>query len=162
MPKKFRLIRTDVGVLDLTQVLDDQGRPLLLRGKGAEVVVAEHALKHPLVARYIDAGIEAVEIPVQVPSVPVASGVPAPPPTPPVAKPAPVAPPVRKPEPVMVPEPTAVSVVPEVIIPDPPPPVEEPSTDTESAPVAEGDDDDAEATVRRRGKASGRKRSRNR
>lgn len=160
MPKKYRLVRTEVGVLDLSQVLDDQGRPILLDGVGAEVVVAEHVVKHPLVARYVGAGIQAEEIPVQVPRVPVTPAVSAPPPAPPVAKPAPTAPTVVEPEPVMASKPDPV---PEVIIPDPPPVVDEPVMTTESAPVIDDEDADEDAPVRRRGKAgrSG-KRSRSR
>jgi hypothetical protein len=39
MPRKYRLIRTDLGALDLSQVLDDQGRPILLKKLGDFVIV---------------------------------------------------------------------------------------------------------------------------
>jgi hypothetical protein len=93
MPKKYRLVRTDPGVLDLSQVLDEQGKPILLKKAGDFAVVNEAATKHPLVNRFVGAGLKLEEVsltPVQAPATPVVDKVPAPPkPTPEPPKPEP-------------------------------------------------------------------------
>ena len=95
MPKKYRLVRTDPGVLDLSQVLDDQGRPVLLKKAGDFAVVDEPTTKHPLVQRFVGAGLALEEVsltPVQAPATPVVDKVTAPPkpaPEPPKPPPAP-------------------------------------------------------------------------
>jgi outer membrane biosynthesis protein TonB len=99
MPKKYRLVRTDPGVLDLSQVLDEQGKPVLLKKAGDFAVVNETATQHPLIKRFIGAGLQLEEVsltPVQAPATPVVDKVTAPP------KPAPEPP---KPEPTPPPEP---------------------------------------------------------
>lgn len=122
MPRKYRLVRTDLGALDLSQVLDDQGRPILLKKMGDFVIVNEPTSKHPLIQRFIGAGLKVEEVsltPVQGPATPVASAVTAPPkPTPEPPKPAPA------PTPPVVPD-----VVPEEVKKEPPAEDEEPPAD---------------------------------
>jgi hypothetical protein len=120
MSKKYRLVRTDPGVLDLSQVLDDAGRPVVLKNTGDAAVVNEATTKHPLVRRFIGAGLKVEEVsltPVQAPATPVVDKVTAPPKPPPTPAPAP------KPAPV-----TATPVKPQVkpIVPDTKP-VKEPA-----------------------------------
>jgi len=119
MSKKYRLVRTAPGVLDLSQVLDDQGRPVLLRALNDFAVVNEATAQHPLVKRFVDAGIRVEEVsltPGSVPAVPVVDKVTAPP----------------KPAPAPAPEP-------KVFVPEAPPPkVEEPPV-PEATPEGEAD-----------------------
>jgi hypothetical protein len=151
MPKKYRLVRTDPGVLDLSQVLDDQGKPILLSKQGAEVVVDENTLKHPLVARYVGAGLHAEEVsltPVQAPATPVVPAATAPPPAPP-----PPEPPKKEP---VAPPPEETKPAEEVMT----------STDTSTDKPAEDDSEDKEeeskASTTKKAKYSGRSSKRTR
>jgi type IV secretory pathway VirB10-like protein len=92
MPKKYRLVRTDPGVLDLSQVLDEQGRPVLLKKANDFAVVDEVTSQHPMVQRFIGAGLKLEEVsltPVQAPATPVVEVTAPPKPPPKPAAPAP-------------------------------------------------------------------------
>ena len=95
MPKKYRLVRTDPGTLDLSQVLDEQGRPVLLKKANDFAIVDEATSKHPMIQRFVGAGLKLEEVsltPVQAPATPVVDKVAAPPkpaPEPPKPPPAP-------------------------------------------------------------------------
>jgi len=101
---KHRLTWTGDGSLDLSQVLDDRGIPILFPKTGAEVIVNEGTLTHPFVQRYLKPGAglknEVVGNGPAVPAAPAAA--PAAPPTP---KPAPT--PDPKPKEEKAPEPEA-------------------------------------------------------
>lgn len=56
---KYRLTWTGDGSLDLSQVRDDQGIPIVLIKPGAETVVTEDGYRHPLVQRYLTRGLKA-------------------------------------------------------------------------------------------------------
>ena len=87
---KHRLTWTGDGSLDLSQVLDERGIPILFPKTGAAVIVRESALKHPLVQRYLKPGAGMTsEVVGEGPAVPAA----------PAAAPAPTAPPKPKPAP---------------------------------------------------------------
>jgi len=145
---KYRLIWERDGALDLSQVLDDRGKPILLTEKGAFVTVDAAALQHPVVKRYLGSGLKQESLegtPPVTPASPAAAptSVKATPPSAPEPKPEPapiVATP--KPEPVVTPEPVA-DTVPEAI-----PPVLVKSEDVEEADIVppdtdSGDDGDA-------------------
>jgi hypothetical protein len=127
MSKKYRLVRTAPGVLDLSQVLDDQGRPVLLRALSDYAVVDAGTAQHPLVTRFVGAGLAIEEIsptpaagpaiPVPVPTVPKTIVTPAPAPAP-------------------TPEPRVIIPEPEPEPPPPPPPAAE-ETKPENAPTAD-------------------------
>jgi len=80
MPK-YRLTWHGGGALDLSQVLDERGIPVLFTKPGDSVVVDGGTFKHPLIQRYTKQGIQAEEVatkqqaarpaPVAVPAAPV-------------------------------------------------------------------------------------------
>jgi hypothetical protein len=151
MPKKYRIVRTDPGVLDLSQVLDDRGKPILLSGVGAATVVDEHTLKHPLVARYVGAGLAAEEVsltPVQAPATPVVPAATAPPPAPPPKPTPPPAPPPEEPKPAVDDSPVMTSV-------------DTPSTD-EPSDADSKDEESTTSTTKKKAKTSGRSGKRSR
>ncbi len=102
---KHRLTWTGDGSLDLSQVLDDRGIPILFPKTGAAVIVRDNALKHPLVLRYLKpgAGMKS-EVVGEGPAVPAA---------PAAAAPAPAAPPKPKPAPAPDPKPKEKAPEPE-------------------------------------------------
>lgn len=95
---KYRLTWTGDGSLDLSQVLDDRGVPIVLTKPGAEAVVTEGGYRHPLVQRCLKSGLKATPL-----DGPVTQA---------AAPPAPKAPAVPKtaPEPAPVKEPTPKKV----------------------------------------------------
>ena len=101
---KHRLTWTGDGSLDLTQVLDDRGIPILFPKKGADVIVRDGALTHPFIQRYLKpgAGLKAEQVG-DGPAVPAAPA--AAPAAPPKPKPAPT--PDPKPKEEKAPEPEA-------------------------------------------------------
>lgn len=144
MSKKYRLVRTDPGALDLSQILDDKGRPILLKKAGDFAIVNEPTSKHPLVQRFLGAGLQMQEIsltPGAGPATPMVTAT-AP------KQPAPEAPKLTPPEP---------KEEPIVIINEPAkePPTEDPEP-TEDAPSESSDDttDDTQRSGKkaRRGK----------
>lgn len=83
MPK-YRLTWQGTGALDLSQVLDVRGKPVLLTKPGDSVVVDRGTYGHPLVQRYVGSGLKVDEIGTKTP----VQAAPAPPPPapPPAAK----------------------------------------------------------------------------
>lgn len=76
----YKLTRTGNGALDLSQVLDTSGNPIVFRRKGDACVVSALNATHPLVQRYNGHGLLIQEISLKVggaPAVPAAA--PAPP-----------------------------------------------------------------------------------
>jgi hypothetical protein len=59
---KYRLTWTGDGSLDLSQVPDDRGVPIVFTKKGAEAVVDEGSYRHPLVQRCLKSGLEATSL----------------------------------------------------------------------------------------------------
>jgi outer membrane biosynthesis protein TonB len=59
---KYRLTWKGDGSLDLSQVLDDRGQPIVLAEKGAGANVDAVTFKHPLVQHYLKAGLEATKL----------------------------------------------------------------------------------------------------
>lgn len=118
---KHRLTWTGDGSLDLSQVLDDRGIPILFPKTGAAVIVRESALKHPLVQRYLKpgAGMKS-EVVGEGPAVPAA----------PAAAPAPAAPPKPKPAPAPDPKPKEKASEPEAK-------AEKKEDDTDKAPASD-------------------------
>ena len=104
---KYRLTWRGSGALDLSQVTDDSGLPILFVKPGDHVLVNAGTFRHPLVQNYVNRGIDVEELGV----------VTAPPAPPPV-----VIPPVITPKPEPVPEPVTPVVVPP-LPPAPPPEV---------------------------------------
>lgn len=86
---KYRLTWKGDGSLDLSQVLDDRGQPIVLTEKGAGATVDAVTYKHPLVQHYLKSGLEGQKL-----------GGPAP-----VATPAPAATAAPKPAPKAAPKP---------------------------------------------------------
>lgn len=147
MPKKYRLVRTDPGVLDLSQVLDEQGRPVLLKKANDFAIVDEATSKHPTIQRFVGAGLKLEEVsltPVQAPAIPMVDKVTAPP----KPAPEPQKPPPAPPEP---------SLAPSDVMTKEDVPKDEPEAKTsEAAPKDEPEDMTADTPTMR--KAKGRKR----
>lgn len=55
---KYRLIWQKSTPLDLSQILDDRGRPVVFIGKGANVTIDAITYKHPLVQKYCGNGLD--------------------------------------------------------------------------------------------------------
>lgn len=55
---KYRLIWQKNTPLDLSQILDDRGRPIVFIGKGAQVTVDAITYKHPLIQKYCGNGLD--------------------------------------------------------------------------------------------------------
>lgn len=113
--QKYRLVWDGAGSLDLSQVLDERGVPVIFAKRGAAVIVDGLTFKHPLVQNYLTSGLKATPLGgPAAPAVPVvapAAPPPPPKPVPPVVTaapaPKPVPPPVKEPEP---PKPDTVTV----------------------------------------------------
>lgn len=101
---KYRLTWQGDGSLDLSQVLDDRGVPIVLATRGAGATVDAVTFQHPLVQHYLKSGLEAAKL-----------GAPAP---------------VAAPAATMTATPVAPDPAPEEAPPEPPkePPKEEPKT----------------------------------
>lgn len=148
--QKYRLEWQGDGSLDLSQVLDEHGIPVIFPRRGATAIVDARTFAHPHIQNYLGAGLKGTPlghtspspIPPTPPSLPLAPA-PAPAPEKPPAPPVVSEPP---PEPKTVPVPltdtmplkeTEVAVaaapeveVPEVEVPEADSPGSEPSTDT--------------------------------
>lgn len=111
MPK-YRLTWQGGGALDLSQVLDERGVPVLFTKTGDSVVVDGGTYQHPLVQRYVGNGLAAEEADTK------AAAAPAPTPAPP---------PAAKPKP--APEPKTEPP------PEPSPPIPEPEPEPEKVEV---------------------------
>lgn len=90
----YRLTWNGDGSLDLSAVLDVQGKPILFDKKGAQAVVDENSLKHPVISRYGKAGMLVAEdlsnvVAKQAPTPPAAPAATAPPAPKAAPKPAP-------------------------------------------------------------------------
>lgn len=102
--RKYCLTWQGDGSLDLSQVLDDGGVPIIFPTKGAAAVVDEQTYKHPHVQNYLRAGLVATQLGTPAPE-PVAAPPPAvvaPKPTPAPAPPSPSPPVPPTPAPVTV------------------------------------------------------------
>jgi hypothetical protein len=99
MPK-YRLTWQGGGALDLSQVLDERGVPVLFTKPGDSVVVDGGTFGHPLVQRYVGSGLKAEEADTKA-TMQAATPAP-PPPAPPIAKVATEPPPAPEPEKVKV------------------------------------------------------------
>lgn len=119
----YKLTRTGDGALDLSQVPDASGRPVVLQRKGDSCVVNELNAKHPLVQRYKGHGLLVEEISLKIDGAP---AVPATAPAPPT--PAPLPPVTEGSTPAIEPEPPASvpAAAPET------PPTTEPAADSAS------------------------------
>lgn len=94
---KYRLTWQGTGSLDLSQVLDDRGQPVVLPTKGAQATVNAATYMHPLVQHYLKSGLKAEKLggpPTAAPTPPAPT-----PPPPPKAKEAAPPKPAAKPEP---------------------------------------------------------------
>lgn len=132
----YRLVWTGDGALDLSQVLDTRGRPIVLSPKQCTVSVKDEALKNSHVQRYLATPYLTAELldgPKPVVSPPLAP----PPPTPvvAVAKAAPMTPPVARPiavaDPVVIKETLTVATS-SAEPPSPSTPPSDTETETES------------------------------
>jgi hypothetical protein len=95
---KHRLTWTGDGSLDLSQVPDERGVPIVFTKPGDEAVVNEGSYRHPLVQRYLKSGLKAESLDGAVPQAPApAPKAPAVPKTAPEPKP-----PAKEPEKVEV------------------------------------------------------------
>ena len=104
---KYRLTWRGTGALDLSQVLDECGMPVLFTRPGECVLVSAGTYRHPTIQGYVGHGLQADEIG----TTPVA-----------VAPPSPTLPPAL---------PSLLSIpVPSSPLPSPPPPVLEPVVET--------------------------------
>lgn len=124
---KYRLTWRGTGALDLSQVLDECGVPVLFTKPGDSVLLNAGTFRHPLVQSCIGHGLEVETI-----------GVPAALPTPPPLPPAPL-PPAPKPV-IITPPPPPPPPVPEPVVEVPTPapsPSPEVIPDTVSVPVVE-------------------------
>lgn len=152
---KHRLTWNGHGSLDLSQVLDVRGVPILFPKPGTAVVVDENTLRHPIVQRYLKSpSLEAVNL----------DG-PAAAPAPVKAAPPPPPPPAPTPEP--MPEPTPILEPP---VTPPPPSTPEDATATtpveadDKAEVSEGEEteksptEDPETSSKRKRGSRGRSR----
>jgi len=102
---KYRLTWQGDGSLDLSQVLDDRGQPILLTEKGAGATVDAVTYQHPLVQHYLKSGLQGAPLGAPAPVAQAAAAPsPAPKPAPPKAPPEP-----KKAEPPKV-EPTKVDL----------------------------------------------------
>jgi len=90
--QKYSLTWQGDGSLDLSQVLDDRGVPIIFSAKGAIAVVDMQTYKHPHIQNYLRAGLVATPLGTPTPE-PVA----APPPT--ISAPKPLLPAVPRAEP---------------------------------------------------------------
>lgn len=96
---KHRLTWTGDGSLDLSQVLDDRGVPIIFTKKGDEAVVNEGSYRHPLVQRCLKSGLTATSLDGAAPQAPApVKAAPAAP------KAAPAPPPPKKEEPKVQPK----------------------------------------------------------
>jgi len=103
---KHRLTWNGHGSLDLSQVLDVRGVPILFPKPGTAVVVDENTLRHPIVQRYLKSpSLEAVNLdgPAAAPA-PVKAA--PPPPPPPAPTPEPMPEPTPEPEAPVTPPPS--------------------------------------------------------
>ena len=131
---KHRLTWTGDGSLDLSQVLDDRGVPILFPKKNAEAVVTEGALKHPLVQRYLKPGGGLKSEPLgEGPAVPAAPAA------------APAAPPKPKPEPAPEPKPKEKA-------PEPEAKAEKKEDDTKKEPFSDKASDSDDVVTSAKGK----------
>lgn len=106
MPRKYRIVRTEPGVLDLSRVLDDQGKPVILCKRGDTAIINARALRHPHIKQYLGIGLRVEEIsltPVQAPRI--------------TRVPVTTAPPSAPPPPPVIPESESVTQVPEIAAP---------------------------------------------
>lgn len=55
---KYRLTWTGDGSLDLSQILDERGRPVVLTQKGAKAIVSAATYQHPLIRHYEKSGLK--------------------------------------------------------------------------------------------------------
>jgi len=132
----YRLTWTGDGSLDLSAVLDVRGKPILFDKKGAQAVVDEISLKHPVVTRYGKAGMLVAEdlsnrVAQQAPTPPAAPAATAPPKLKPPAPPAPPPEPPKEEPPPKPPEEDVVT-----------------SSKVEAAPDDEAEELDTSTTTR--------------
>lgn len=66
MPTKYRLTWRGEGSLDLSQILDVRGIPILFAKKEAVIVVDEGTVRHPLIQQYV--GTKLTAEPIDVPN----------------------------------------------------------------------------------------------
>jgi hypothetical protein len=115
---KYRLTWQGAGALDLSQVTDDAGLPVLFAGPGSIVVVNDGTLRHPLVQNYLHDGLKAERLgpAIEAPPPP-KTAMPLPPPLPPPSLPS--SPPVESAAPPA--PPTDPAPFPEIATPPEPP-----------------------------------------
>lgn len=130
---KYRLTWQGTGALDLSQVADETGMPVLFTRPGDSIIVTAGTFQHPLVQNYIGNGLGAERLGAIIePAAPALKIVAPPPPEPP-----PLPPPPPPPEPLPVAPPAPPT---EVEVPTPEP--ETPASESEAAvPSAESSEE---------------------
>jgi len=131
---KYRLTWQGTGALDLSQVADEIGMPVLFTRPGDSVIVTAGTFQHPLVQNYIGNGLGAERLGAVVDARPVSPAVTAPPPPPPLPPP---------PEPLLVAPPAPPT---EVAVPTPEPKAATPESEV-STPELEAPAPESEAAV---------------